>query len=724
MSKNNKFLITSIFLSMMFFCVSVGAMKDDVKETRQENSDKSKIVLKNFVDDENKESVNLKNETNENNKNEIKEKIKKIDGVVKEFKYDDFDDLKIKDKITKNEVLNQKVEKNTYDNNKEDINKIKDRYEEKIYIRRFKTELKAINTVDREKLKKVFFNILENKKGKEECLEDVECLFFIKNDIDKIDRGEGNYFKKFIKYLYLSLEEGILTENIDKIIDSIKDLKDFDLFIKKIKEYLDNKFMLLEKIDQIALNLTSINNNNEMQRNADILLCETEGYINENNHEKLKYYLFGKDGKDIKNINKRFIYNILKLVNEYKLTFFEKLENLLQNFDEIEKEEELKSILLNLKDEGLIQEDVKKILKEAGEYIDKDSFNKFSYLLEPVEKNINNNSRKNIIHLAENNKSKFLEELKKMIEKEYDEKIFMNEIKIVLNKLISYFDEYNIVDKEKFEEAYNHLIKILKGKFDIERRREQLEILFHSFSGEKLKKFIEKIIKIAEKKGKSKFLIKFEKLIFKECTKPNEKELIEEIQKILSDMKDNLKDKIVLENNLVKLKEESAKKYYENMNKLSKILLESGVQYEEIEKMREILYKSEFYQMVDFINRCIIFTKRNNVNFLTIVGILIDNEKERRELEKEVDSALKLSGNGKLSEDEQKKIQHNVKILYMLYNHPLISDAKYNDFYDNIDDLLLKSNLMLKVVMIKDDKSSKRYKFECVLQSVDETDTD
>ena len=40
MSKNNKFLITSIFLSMMFFCISVGAMKNNIEEEKQENLNK------------------------------------------------------------------------------------------------------------------------------------------------------------------------------------------------------------------------------------------------------------------------------------------------------------------------------------------------------------------------------------------------------------------------------------------------------------------------------------------------------------------------------------------------------------------------------------------------------------------------------------------------------------------------------------------------------------
>ncbi len=81
MSLNNKFLVISVFLGMMFFSVSSGAMENKNQEREQENSNKTNNALKDYQNGEKKEGGNnLKNEIKEsddkkeNNINKNKEK--------------------------------------------------------------------------------------------------------------------------------------------------------------------------------------------------------------------------------------------------------------------------------------------------------------------------------------------------------------------------------------------------------------------------------------------------------------------------------------------------------------------------------------------------------------------------------------------------------------------------------------------------------------------------
>ena len=673
MSKNNKFLTISIVLGAMFFNISSSAMENNKQEKKQENSNGTINIIKNQIGEKKEDVSSLKNEIREIGGKE--EKTKKTEGVSKKFKEDE--DLKLKENLF---------------NKEESKNLLKSRYEEKLFIKNIKAILEKIKIENKKKLEKGFLDILEGRK----CSENLDYIISLKIKIDE------NYFKKLIKLLHMALKEGTLNKNIDEIINLIKDFEesnDISLFIEKFKEYVDKKFMLIEKTECVSLNLKEISGDG-IQKNIDVFLNELKSYVSSSSCEKLKYYLSNKE------IEKEFINHVLQLIDRYKLTFFEELEYLTQNFNEIKEGEELRLFLIGLKDKNLTQEDTEKILEIAGKYIDKDSFNMFSYLLKPIEKNktnINNIHIQNIIKLAENIKFKFLERVRKAIKEEYEEKIFIDEIKTTLIKLKADLNKNvsNLQRKRRensnFEENLNYLIKTLAGKFIIERRNEQLEILFRILPVESLEKFIDEIINLAENNGKINFLLEFKNLIFEECKKPNEEVFIEEIQKTLIDLKNSLNKKM-------SSKKEERDEYFENLKKLTRKLCFNGINLEKVKEIILMLRGSSLYYEEDFINRCLNLLKRNDVNFLTTIGIMSDNEPKRREINKKIKEILKkldTSTMNQLSEKEREEFKENAKIIFILDTQPYLADFKYVNISECVDAAFIHSNMRLTIKIKK-----------------------
>ena len=673
MSKNNKFLTISIVLGAMFFNISSSAMENNKQEKKQENSNGTINIIKSQIGEKKEDGNNIKNEIREIGGKE--EKTKKIEGVSKKFKEDE--DLKSKENLF---------------NKEESKNLLKSRYEEKLFIKNIKAILEKIKIENKKKLEKDFLDILEDRK----CSENLDYIISLKIKIDE------NYFKKLIKLLHMALEEGTLNKNIDEIINLIKDFEesnDISLFIEKFKEYVDKKFMLIEKTECVGLNLKKISGDGT-QKNIDVFLNELKSYVSSSSFKKLKYYLSNKE------IEKEFINHVLQLIDRYKLTFFEELEYLTQNFNEIKEGEELRLFLIGLKDKNLKQEDTEKILEITGKYIDEDSFNMFSYLLKPIEKNktnINNIHIKNIIKLAENIKFKFLERIRKTIKEEYEEKIFIDEIKTTLIKLKTDLNKNvsNLQRKRrenlKFEENLDYLIKTLAGKFIIERRNEQLEILFRILPVESLEKFIDEIINLAENNGKINFLLEFKNLIFEECKKPNEEVFIEEIQKTLIDLKNSLNKKM-------SSKKEERDEYFENLKKLTRKLCFNGINLEKVKEIILMLRGSSLYYEEDFINRCLNLLKRNDVNFLTTIGIMSDNEPKRREINKKIKEILKkldTSTMNQLSEKEREEFKENAKIIFILDTQPYLADFKYVNISECVDAAFINSNMRLTIKIKK-----------------------
>lgn len=352
-------------------------------------------------------------------------------------------------------------------------------------IREVRKILEKIKGEDKKKLEQDFLNILENNKEYSK----LEYLNVLKDKIDiKKYNEQGSYFKKFIRFLYLASREEILDKSIDEIINSTKGLFQFNLFIRKFRKVLDEKFEIIEKLEDMKTNLQNIKKGNEVEKNVDNVLHIIKGKINYESYVNFKLHLFGMDSNEnifkyslsenSKKVNNTYIDHVIMLIDNYKLTFFEKLEKLIKG--ELAKTAErhnIKFLLIGMKKNDLTDEYYEKILNEFGKSFDKDKLHKLEYLLKSSEHNEKKYDKSyvgNLIHLAENCDYNFFKQLKKEIEKGYEKKQFECKTKKILNNIK---EKLRQIEKEnvdcvivnhmsELEEYERELVNVIKGKFE------------------------------------------------------------------------------------------------------------------------------------------------------------------------------------------------------------------------------------------------------------------
>ena len=407
---------------------------------------------------------------------DLDEVIKTLDGLS-EFNFNINIFKKFLDKKNKLIEKAEHIEKNLKNGYSRDIFNNSENYEYEVYnkkafdiveqdyknmqfIDKVKQSLEKIKKEDKKRLENDFLNILKN---------DVEYsklgyLEILKQEIEKvIDYKEGDYFKKIIKFLYLSLKEGILDKNIDEFIKTLDNLSEFNFNINIFKEFLDEKDKFIKKVECIEKNLKNIKSRYEVESSINIILAIIKNNVDNESYVNFKFYLFGMgDNKDeimcpssekLKNVNDKYVNYVDLLISDYKLCFFEKLERLMkEEIAEIKDEDNIKNLFKEMKGKELTSNKLKEISDKVRKYIDEDSFKKLQYLfmIDEGQKKFNDLHINKLIYLSESCEYYFFRQLKKIIGKECEEKESIDKTKKILSKLKEILNK-KILNKESLD---------------------------------------------------------------------------------------------------------------------------------------------------------------------------------------------------------------------------------------------------------------------------------
>ncbi len=329
------------------------------------------------------------------------------------------------------------------------ICKIKKEYEEIEFILKMREILEKINEQDEYDLKTDCANILKKYRKKiavkiedMETLKDedgyIECkeLQNLKDLIDKkinIRWGYVNYenrvdySKGFFFVLNQAIYEGLSKQFINEIINLTKEEYYPDRFIEKFKKFIVNKFHMINtlKIVNNYINriIDRIIYSNSYQELGSYKIPWGDLYKNYPLVEKLDIGL-EQDFKRLSihkstNFSNYFYISIFKMISsKYKLRFFEKLKDVMEelnNFEEIEKISNLVLFLEDLKHKKLKnRDDIKKLIDIIKNDIDRKSLKKLEDIFKinsDKKEKINVNFLEKILELSNNMIKMTLDEL-------------------------------------------------------------------------------------------------------------------------------------------------------------------------------------------------------------------------------------------------------------------------------------------------------------------------
>ncbi len=427
MSRNNKFLVISVFLGTMFFSVSSGAMENKNQEIEQENSNEINNTLKDYEYGEKKEGGN-------NLKNEIKESDNKVENNINKNKEKENESKIIlnnkienssenqENKIKSEEELREELKNYGYGVTKGQQQKTKEWIESwgfdngliyrKMQTRKYKDILECLKELIEEKIKEFRDHIKELK----------EILFKCEISERPFDFYE-NFYKPCNEGFDIKLDE----ENFNR---TLKLIQEKGLSESLIVDFIENRLPFLQKI------LYEIDDYSQLIENA------------------YNYYIYDKSCRFIENGYCEGIGKDKKYYNIYTLSSIE-----------------------------ILKKEYEEIKKEVGEF--EELTNSDSSDVEEDIKNLNNkidNSNNEIINWAKvfidmwggsldslYNKNKIvnLKDIKKHVKK-----IVINNYNI-FNKILERFEKYKfefenigieksiIVDKSKFFNFKKELKKII-----------------------------------------------------------------------------------------------------------------------------------------------------------------------------------------------------------------------------------------------------------------------
>ncbi len=270
------------------------------------------------------------------------------------------------------------------------IYKIEKEYEEIEFILKMREILEKINKQDKDDLKTDCSNILKKYQDKIAVkIEDMDTLKDEEGDIvnnelqnlkDLIDKNINirwgfvnyenrvDYSKEFFFVLKQAIDEDILKQFINEIINLTKEEYYPGRFIEKFKNFIVNKFRIINTLEIANDYISGKIYNRRYQELSSYKIPWDDSYKNYPSVKKLDEGL----KQDFKRLSKHksinfsnyFYISIFKMFCVYKLTFFEHLENLMEEEShDFEEAEKIRNLVLALED--LEQKEIKKRLKKS-----------------------------------------------------------------------------------------------------------------------------------------------------------------------------------------------------------------------------------------------------------------------------------------------------------------------------------------------------------------------
>ena len=219
----------------------------------------------------------------------------------------------------------------------------------------------------------------------------LENMFYGKiNNKQEIDYlKEIDYFKGFIEFLKYSAAEERVEQFINELINLTEEEYYPGMFIKKFKDLIHKKYKVISMLEQLEIDLDELLDYIEAEdqysfstkyKSRMFVLGQNENY---GLIAKVCEYL-KKDYKAVANKWSRltifYYYHFIlfkDLLSKYKITFFEKLNEILEN--RIKGIDNVRKIILfigNLKKKDITKEDVENLIKKIGDNISKESIEK------------------------------------------------------------------------------------------------------------------------------------------------------------------------------------------------------------------------------------------------------------------------------------------------------------------------------------------------------------
>ncbi len=331
---------------------------------------------------------------------------------------------------------------------------------------------------DEEKIKKQYKKDLSG-----ECIDILKLeKFRLKSNLGnlinqlklRIDDKEENYIEKFVLILYLAVEEDILEKTIDEIISLTNEAYYPGEFIIKFKEFVKNKFDLLNYLDYIYRRVEHLDSNfgkedqkiflkDVMNFNKDIEdnsydlrkeLCE---YLKEDLHRAFYFYEYRYE---------YFYYmnKIEELICKYKLTFFKHLKEIVEKeFRYKNKIHEMKKCLrairFTLQSFYYREDGLKNIIEILGDSITEDSKTKLEQIVgESTDKELECFFW-NIVRIDYSNIEEFLKRFYDLLEKTYKKLKIREKIDVILDGVNSSNVE-NFKKSDKYKELRKECEKL------------------------------------------------------------------------------------------------------------------------------------------------------------------------------------------------------------------------------------------------------------------------
>ena len=420
MSINNKFLVISIVLGVMFFNISSSAMENINQEKKQENLNEANII---------KSQNNEKKEDGSNIKNEVKENENKI-------KYEENkNESKIIIKNEKENKIEEKAEE-TEENLRElgygDIEK--DQQETKEWIKHWGIDNKEIyNEMKNNKyddlLDCIKKYIMQKNRNLIECIKECENKKFCY----KIVESNQSYYEKNSGYEEFEV-----------------DRKDLGEVLRIIQKNNLNKDVMVSYIEKVLL---YDRNTREKIKTYGDLIKKAYTYVEEQNielekHER-KYNIFDLDSIDILEgeykcitgyLNFKRVLRKMKIEKEEKRDLKKEISDLYIEISRLQR-------LINRYEENEDESDERNFLKEINIYLNENSNNFIDELIEITNKTSDVFS--------------FWKTLKNLLTIKYENSASVKKIIEAIRKEMVHNASFN-------EKNINNIVNILKGSVNEE----------------------------------------------------------------------------------------------------------------------------------------------------------------------------------------------------------------------------------------------------------------
>ena len=725
MFKNSKFLIVTVFLEVMFFCVSSSAMKNNNHEKKLENIKENKKESVNSLNNEIKESDNKKENNSENE--DIAENV-----IKNKDKENDVENKKIKENVNESKILKSGTKEHNNNNNsigieyKNFIDYWMEIWEE--FLNSLAEQNKLTNLEQaKEYIEKLIKKDIENFEDVLERFEKYGCEFkeYEKNEYSEYDFFyEMKYYDEFFDFE--KLEEILKKENEDLLREKNMQI-DEELVINYVKDFLRDDESL----------------RNKTKTYKDLIRDAYIDYLNKNSYDYIV-----EPSRTIKYDESQFIFN---------------KEDSIGNLDEENKKKKLiirmKEILEKIKesnDEDIFYASCSELYlavnhKENREQYVKPILKKFDGLEDIFEEIIKDEEKyfveyifRNIFNREDNKKNKYFERLIRVLKQAASEGISKGFIDGILKSLEGEGSTREIIEKfkkcldEKFKmmnrvSSIETLAKDILTRPTQENKQELFKLLRDGLSDNIFKKiegFLTKDIddiKMVSENRRTKDIV-FEKITYIKTIVDLSYEykftFFDKLKGLIeSDFKDATKIK------KIKLILNDIEKNNLSEDKLKELIdeLKGNIGDENIEKLRHIGGK-EFFKL--FIKKIESLIEENSINFYVnlketveekykevlcmekIIGDLnniltvLESKTNKEEIKSRLDEFIKNIKNFSESEKVIPKIKSLFKKLTLQEFLQFINNVKEDvekqeDISDVYDKIVLLTNDRYEVLQVK-----------------------